>query len=352
MRWRRAWANSLKLRWGGDILAVAAGGVVSFAIGNFGVLLAWREVLVTLSRYVARDSAGSTTAYLTNAGWYLFSLWSIFSMGPLLATLVVGAVLIASWQGPPERWIVLSFVWAVFLILPAVLFFWSARYSAIAYPGLLLAVGALVMRIWARLATLRPRLQSVALPVAALLLLAVPNLAAVRIYYDAVTRTPTRELARQWIMSHIPSGTKIVIDSKHMSPSLPLAQTSLQDKYGKYGYGVTGSHGGGPSYELIYLQLHNEKDSITAATLSERLDRLAQDGFTYVVYTDALPPAERVRLEHEDLLGTLLHSECELVNQFVYPELKNLPDDTATVNPEVRIYRLSLLRHVAVGSDK
>jgi hypothetical protein len=340
IRWRGMTVAGTRLAWGKDVATAIAGVAIGFTVGNFGVLLAWRHVLDTLAQYLARDWTSSSSAYLTNVGSYVASLWDVVTMGPLLASLAVAAMLWASWRASTTQWIVLSFVWSVFLVQPAVLYLWANRYTAIVYPMLLLVVSALVTHAWVRVTAVWPRLGRLPFRALALFLLVAPNLVTMVGYCAILQRTPTRELARQWVEAHIPSGTKLILTLKYMNPLLPLGRASLEKKYGKYSYKGLAPHASGPHYEVVYLQPHHIETANKAAILQNRLAELADEGFSYVIYTDATPPIQKSRRRRKDVLDDMLQAKYPLVSRFVYPDLTRLPDETATVNPEVRIYRL------------
>jgi hypothetical protein len=342
-RWRGVAAVGARPQWVKDVLTAGAGIVTGFTVGNFGVLLVWREVLEALRHLLTFNTASSSIAYLTNAGWYISSLWDVFGMGPLLASLVVVALLWASWRASARQWVVLSFVWVVFLVQPLVITLWASRYTVIAYPILLLAASALMMAAWTRFTVVWPQHGWLTVPVLALLLLATPNLVTMLGYHNIVRRTPTRELARQWIETHLPSGTKIVIPLKYMGPRLPLGRASLEKKYGKYGYGRLAPSSSGPYYEVEYLQLGNVRVQDRPAVFRDKIAQLMDEGFSYLIETDLIPHAQRVRLGwKEDSLQDVLGAgySPSLVSRFFYTDFTHIPDETAAVNPEVRIYRL------------
>jgi hypothetical protein len=323
-----------------DIVVVSAGVAVGFALGNFGVLTAWRKVLNALVLRLGLYGSGSATDYLTSAGWYITSVWDEFAMGPLLASLAVVALLWVSWRGSPTQWVVLSFVAAVFLLQPAVLEFHASRYTVPAYPVLLLAVSALILEVWAQLAASKPLLRKIPIPLLVLLLLAAFNLTTVVEYHDAVQRTPTRELARQWVEAHLPPGTKLVMVLKHMSPIIPLGGKSLEQELRLLGRKSPALGNGELRYEVVYLQPHHIEKERWQAVIRDRIAELAAEG-TYMIYLDPILPLDRARLQQQgDFIKDLLDAEHPLVTRFFYSDLTRLPDETATVNPEVRIYHL------------
>jgi hypothetical protein len=260
-------------------------------------------------------------------------------MGPVLASLAIIGLVWTSWHARPLSWVPSSFAAAVLVIQPLALFFWAGRYAAAAYPVLLLAASALLVdacRYVARSSPWKfPAEVSGALSALALLLIAGTNLKTLLTHEEALLRPPTRELARAWIETELPEGTKLILNSQYVSPVL----LNCADP----GYFNPHRRDRRPCFDVAYLPLPNIADATAdeEADIAQRaLGELTGDGLAYVIYTDEMPPVTRARLGRPNRLRSLLDTRYEFVVEFFYRDLTNVPDDTATVNPKVRIYRV------------
>ena len=179
----------------------------------------------------------------------------------------------------------------------------------------------IVMRIVDR-APSRPRPYVAAFLV---LLIGVPSLAMTAAYIEAFHRVPTRQLASRWIESHIPPGARIVQSIDHLHPVLaPCESRHLHDMKAPP-----------PCYEIANVPLDLQDDDYPAA-----LDRLRAEHYAWLIYTDATPPLTRARLHARQSLLNALEGHYPEVATFAYDDLQGFADDTATVAPEIRIYRL------------
>ena len=260
-------------------------------------------------------------------------------MGPVLASLAMIGLAWTAWHTRPISWVPLSFAAAVLVIQPLVVFLWASRYTAPAYPVLLLGASALIVDACRYLANSSPwksmAKASGALATLVLLFAAGTNLEALLRHEQALLRPPTRELARAWIERELPEKSKVVLNIKYVSPVL----VDCADR-AHFNQGLPDRR---PCYDVVYLPL----SEFTGATVEQATDtarrslaELADDGLDYIVYTDPVPPAARVRLGQPHWQETFLDDEYELVAEFVYRDLTDIPDNTATVNPKVQIYRV------------
>ncbi len=329
-----------RLPWVADLATAAAAGGVTFLILNFGGVWHWHQGLDELSELVRHESAfGSNVDYITNVSWYFASLFEPYGLGSVLASLALIGFIWTSWHRRPIAWVPLSFAAAVLVIQPLFLFFWASRYVAPAYPVLLLAASAPIVAAGRYIANRSPRTSwsnaSAVATTLALLATAAANLKAFLTYEEALLRPPTRELAREWIESKIPQGTKLALNIQYISPVLlncaDLVAFHSQRRDTR------------PCYDVAYLPLSKLGDiTVKQATDNARraLAELVDNGLKYVVYTDEVPSVTRGRLDLPDWMSTLLDSKYELVAEFFYNDLTSLPDDTATVDPKVKIYRV------------
>ncbi len=316
-----------------DSISLIGGVVAGLLVGNVGGFLRGADVVAALAQVAGRDSSGSLASYVTNAGWYVSSLWDVYGLGPPLTVLAAAGVCTITWWSRSGSWVLACFLLCVFAVQPAILYLWAGRYVVPAYPLLVLAATTALAGATKALRRLSPRFARVPIFAGVLSLLVVINLSTVVPYAIATRRTPTRELARLWIEENIPDGAKIVLNVEYVSPALQ---------------GIGGRPGeeapvdpSRPSYGLAYLPLPTQSTlEGNEAALEDTVASLARAGFAYLVCTDPIPPLERARLGEENYEKRVLDREYPLVRRFLYSDLTKLPDDTALLNPEVRIYRL------------
>jgi len=252
-----------------------------------------------------------------NLWWYLTQAFPAGLGWPATLAAGVGLVLLALRRSPPEL-LLLTFVCAVMLELTFHQQHWD-RWIIPILPVLALTAGSAVCGGVTRL-RLGPRAAR-ALAVAAVLVLSLaPASAMIRLGLRH-TNPSTRLVARDWIVAHVPSGSRIAAEW-YSAPLVP-------DDF--YGYSlnryapVTIDSG----KRFLVLERHALADDRT-------LDDYRREGFEYLVASNAMYDrylAEPGRYAAETDFYRTLFREGQLLEQFWPSRVRG--------GPIIRIYRLT-----------
>jgi Dolichyl-phosphate-mannose-protein mannosyltransferase len=327
IRWRAQQQLGQAMTWVSDLATTAVGAIAGHVVGNFTGLtnldIVIRELTVPEASLLSQQS--TYIGYLTNAGWYVGTLFDRFGLGWAVATLGCTGLLLAAYCRRGLWLAILAFVLAVLFIQPAAVVLFAIRYTAPVTPLLALAAAWLLVATGRRLATNAgfARWQ----PTAVLTLLAtVPGVLTDLAYHRALALTPTRLQARDWVENHLPNGSVVVQTVEFMGPALPDCR-ALQR--------ISPQRAGRVCYDVRLSPV--DAEHFTDGFLSW----LPQSGADYVIYTAATPPGTLRRMGRSLHVSASLKTRYELLARFEHPGLDAFHDDTATINPAIEIYRLT-----------
>jgi hypothetical protein len=286
----------------GEGIGVLMGFITGFIVAYPNVILRPSVFRQYLQFLLDVGSRGFVTQFRIDAApaWLYYLQTLTWGMGWALVALVILGLAFVLLRHMLEGWIVLCF-FAVYYIFLARAAYYASRYLVPVLPVLctFASLGLCALMVLARLH--RQKLAVLACGVGAVFAIAQPIAFAVR--HDVLlTRTDTRTVAKEWIESNIPPGTKIAVDWPVHSPSLrtmgdvfPLADPQ---------YDVIIVHGIGlPEHSLTYYR---------------------DAGVRYIVlssYIDDLLPAKAADVEARERFHQELERQCQLVHVITpYPQ--------------------------------
>jgi hypothetical protein len=326
-RWRRRKLAGEPTRWLTDILAVAAGTVIGHAVGNFTALLQPKLVLheIFMPEASLFSDQSPTNNYLQNVRWYIGSIYGQLGLGWVIAICGTAGLLLAARRADPVWLAILVFTSAILIVQPAAVVLFANRYTAPVTPLIAVAAAWLLIQIALRL---NPTDRSAKFQPAVLLVLlaALPGLWTDIAYRHALSLTPTRVLARQWIEANIPPGSGVAQSIQYMNPVVldcEVLRTSEKKDTNQR-----------PCYDVSYAPMDPERFE------SDFLTYIANSSAQYLVYTATTPPGTLKRLGLSLHIGAALRARYPLLARFGYEGLDDFYDDTVTVNPAVEVYRL------------
>ncbi|MGB7740946.1 MAG: glycosyltransferase family 39 protein [Steroidobacteraceae bacterium] len=312
-----------------DLATTAMGWIAAHAVCNYHALTQLPQVVRAVTGPDASrwSGSGEEFGYMTNVAWHAGALFDKFGLGIVIASLGVAGLLLAVRRGGWAWLSFLVFLVGYLLLQPLVVVLMSTRYAAAAVPVVALGAAWLIVQLGERIAATSPWLARLH-PTAILTAIAIaPNVVTCVEYARALSLTPTRQLALQWIEGHIPAQTTIVQSIKYVSPVLMDCASVAKSPFPPSPQR--------PCYHVLYLDQRTYR-----APPQRTIDYLEGANAEYLVYTSATPPGteKRLRRVNERLLA--IEHRYQLVATFRYQGLDGFTDDTATVNPVVRVFRL------------
>lgn len=283
-------------------VGVLMGFITGFTVAYPNVILRPAIFRQYLQFLLDVSSRGFVTQFRIDAApaWLYYLRTLTWGMGWALVALVILGLAFVLSRRMLEGWIVLCFVAAYYVFLARAAYY-ASRYLVPVLPVscTFASLGLCALMVPARLH--RQKLAVLACGVGAVLAIAQPIAFAVR--HDVLlTRTDTRTVAKEWIESNIPPGTKIAVDWPVHSPPLrtmgdvfPLADPQY-DVIIVYGIGL-------PEHSLTYYR---------------------DAGVRYIVlssYIDDLLLAKAADVEARERFHQELERQCQLVHVITpYPQ--------------------------------
>lgn len=209
-----------------------------YLIGNPGLWLNQNEnVANTLNFIFGKPGLTSTEVdpvFLVHYSDSMISPWRYYfqgleySFGAGVLALALAGVLCALWRHRPSEVMMLSFLIPGFIAISASKTLTGFHYLLPLLPFLAISAAHVAVAQLQKLSTTRMR----AMALAALLVLTLQPLYRSAAFNDRLTRIDTRSLAKEWVETHIPAGTRIVIDKgryrSHWAPPLEESVAALQ----------------------------------------------------------------------------------------------------------------------------
>lgn len=331
-RWQLQRAAGAAPAYTGDLMVVALATAVAHVAGNFTGALHPAAILHDILTPEASALSGDPTrpGYLTNMGWHVHALFDRFGLSMPVAVTGAAGLVWTSWRIGGLWRAMLLFSLALLFLQPVLVVFFAIRYvtpiaglTVIAAAWVLVRMGESVS---ARLSRTPSPDAARWQPGAALLLLAsLPCLATDVAYHRALALTPSRLQAREWIESHLPSGSTIVQSVEFMGPPLNDCEALAQ---------IPGREHEQPCYHVRIAPVDAEHFE------QEFVDYLHGSGADYAILTSATPPGTLARMGRTVRVSEKLQRAFPLLARFTQPGLEAFHDDTATVNAPIEIYAL------------
>lgn len=192
---------------GGLAMAGAAFGLVFLVLNPFS-LIDFAEFRSQVGGQSAQ-AGGSKLGQEDVPGW-LYYLWTLtwgFGWIPALAAVAGGVLMLR--RDPPRALLLIAFPLLLFLFLGAQGRFFG-RWMLPAYPALAVLAGYAVVRA-VDAARVAPARRAWLAAGATFLLVAQGVAASVRVD-ETLSRTDTRVIARDWLVEHVPRGSRIVVE--------------------------------------------------------------------------------------------------------------------------------------------
>lgn len=211
---------------------------IIYLVGNPGLWLNQQESVASMLNFIfgkaAEKNAEIDPVFLVHYSDSMASPWRYYFLGlektfgaGILALALAGS-LQALWRRRRTEWMMLSFLIPGFIAISASKTLTGHHYLLPLLPGLAILAAHFALTQSEKLSS--QQLRSLALGV--LLLLAILPLYRSMTSNARLTRIDTRSLAKEWIETHIPAGTKIVIDKgryrSHWAPPLEESVATLQ----------------------------------------------------------------------------------------------------------------------------
>lgn len=227
LRWRETRLSSARTSLvSGKLAGAIAASFGAFALGTPFALLDWRTFISDLK---SRGTMFYGGGFWETSPFYPFSSLN-GNMGKPLGLVALLGLGYAVVRGRPRDWIVASqplFLGAFLMLFPVR----EPQHMLIAYPALsILGASFLVDLVGWRIR--RTTWRAIAVASAAALIIAMPAARSLRDSYR-LSLPDTRTLAKDWFESHIPSGSRVLMDSGKyylgaFGPPLPLSRWTLE----------------------------------------------------------------------------------------------------------------------------
>jgi len=299
--------------------AVAAG-VSLFVLADIQAIVGWKRVVEAITHPTASmlSDGPFDVGYIGNAWLYLRSPFEPAGTGALIA--VLASVGLAAWaiQRHPHGIPLLLFVVGVFVIQPLAVVLVANRYTVPAYPALTVAAAYALLHIAERFAPAFGVSARLGIALVGAFVAALPASWQDQALIRSLLRVPTRELARNWIENNVPEGTRLALGIRFMSPIL----IDCSD----VGEMPAWVRGRSPCYDIVHSR---RGESVFEAALSA--------GARLAVHTRTTPEAIARRFALKDAIDDVPQTDFQLLEIFSYGE--ESPEDTATPNPPVYIFR-------------
>lgn len=203
---------------GGRVVAVRGAmlSFVAFAVGfvalNPYALLSFDDFWFGIA-HQSSAAGGETTSKLgaTHGGGLGFYAWTLgWGLGVVPSVAAVGA-LVPLWRDERRVWLFLVPTVLIFLVFMSVQGRFFARWLLPVYPVLALLAGYAGMRVVELVRARRPRRASAALVVVGVVLCAQGLTASLHVG-RVLAREDTRNVTRDWMVAHVPEGSRIVLE--------------------------------------------------------------------------------------------------------------------------------------------